>query len=760
MSTSTTTWEGALLAGGRYHVTRKLGEGGMGYVYLADDRNLDTQVVIKVPRAAMLEDKEFAGRFTRESRALVRLAHHSIVKINDVGEHDGVPFVVLQYLAGGSLQDRQEHGPDRRPLPQSLHELTSWLERVAQALDFVHRQGYIHRDIKPGNILFDTEGHAYISDFGVAKALAERSNAPQTVHTGTGMVLGTPQYMAPEMVLGQAFDGRVDQYALAVTVYEMVSGGFPFDGPTGAAILLKQSTEQPALLGDLVPGIPEEMSGAVKKALEKDPQRRFADCSAFARSVLQELKPGTPPIPQFSSTDNRALTETTKPEAIAVTCPACQKKLKVPASTAGKRLRCPRCQGPISVTGTVSSAPPETFAAVAESGRTSTIPASRAPSLGKAAGSDTVLEATAPDASKRSFRRLGFLIVCLGLGLVLTVGAVWLVGRLGLFGTSPRTSVAVAKAPEKATPVLPKLEPTKAPDKAPPAIPENKPKWGDPTFAKSIGLPLVLIPRGKFRMGSPQGEANRSEDEELHDVEITRDFDVGKFTVTVGQFREFVRDANHQTEAEKDGEGGWGFNEQTGKFEGRKPQYTWKNPGWTQTDEHPVVNVSWNDAVAFCDWLSTKEAKKYRLPTEAEWEYACRANTTTRYYSGDSEDSLQGVANIADASLKRKFAGASWAKEWDDGYPFTAPVGKFKPNAFGLYDMHGNVYQWCSDWYDKDYYKKSSGQDPKGPGAGVNRVIRGGSFDDGVSFCRSARRGDYTPSNRYYYFGFRVVCVR
>src|SRR5262249_10455549 len=138
-------------------------------------------------------------------------------------------------------------------------------------------------------------------------------------------------------------------------------------------------------------------------------------------------------------------------------------------------------------------------------------------------------------------------------------------------------------------------------------------------------------------------------------------------------------------------------------------RYSWRNPGFAQTDEHPVVNVSWNDAQAFCDWLSQKEGKKYRLPTEAEWEYGCRANTRTRFHGGDEDGTLWQVANAMDRSL-----GAQWSynklknKEvqrrlsdwfesvtWDDGYPFTAPVGRFRPNAFGLYDMHGNVWEWC-----------------------------------------------------------------
>ena len=131
-----------------------------------------------------------------------------------------------------------------------------------------------------------------------------------------------------------------------------------------------------------------------------------------------------------------------------------------------------------------------------------------------------------------------------------------------------------------------------------------------------------------------------------------------------------------------------------------------------------MVNVSWNDAVAFCKWLSKKEGKTYRLPTEAEWEYACRAGTTTRYYSGDDPETLAKVGNVADAALKAKFPDWKYTIKANDGYVFTAPVGKFKPNAFGLYDMHGNAWQWCADWYGADYYATSPLDDPTGPDSG------------------------------------------
>src|SRR5262249_20854156 len=144
-------------------------------------------------------------------------------------------------------------------------------------------------------------------------------------------------------------------------------------------------------------------------------------------------------------------------------------------------------------------------------------------------------------------------------------------------------------------------------------------KTGD-TICNSLGMPMVLIPAGRFVMGSPMNEAGRDEDEAPHTGEITRAFYLGKCEVTLGQFRTFVEDSGYRTEAERDGVGGSGYSEQAGvwKSEGRQPRFSWRETGFPRTDEHPVTNVSWNDAVAFCKWLSRKEGRTYRLPTEAE----------------------------------------------------------------------------------------------------------------------------------------------
>jgi formylglycine-generating enzyme required for sulfatase activity len=287
-----------------------------------------------------------------------------------------------------------------------------------------------------------------------------------------------------------------------------------------------------------------------------------------------------------------------------------------------------------------------------------------------------------------------------------------------------------------------------------------------------VKLKMVLIPAGEFLMGSRESAEdtaalfNKTYDGNLlkaegfadehpqHRVRITRPFYLGAYHVTRGQFRRFVADTGYKTDAEKGGISGW--NPDKNQFEFNE-KYSWRNTGFEQTEEHPVVDVSWNDAVEFCKWLSRKEGKTYRLPTEAEWEYACRAGTPTRYYSGDDPETLANVGDVADATFELKFPGGRYTIKACDGYVFTAPVGSFKPNAFGLYDMHGNAWQWCADWYGKEYYAASPADDPTGPASGHDRVLRGGSWGCGPYITRSAGRYGFAPDFRGDGTGFRVA---
>ncbi len=280
-------------------------------------------------------------------------------------------------------------------------------------------------------------------------------------------------------------------------------------------------------------------------------------------------------------------------------------------------------------------------------------------------------------------------------------------------------------------------------------------------IANSIGMRLVLLPKGKFRMGSPDGELGRDNDEgPVHDVELTKPFYLAAHAVTIGQFKQFVKASGYRTDAETEGTGGSGYDPVAMKIEGNnRPQFNWKEVGWPQTDRHPVVNVSWNDAMKFCEWLSKKEKKAYRLPTEAEWEYACRAGTSTRYWCGDADENLKGVGNVADTSLKARLGpgGAVQCVDWSDGHPFTAPVGSFRPNPWGLYDMHGNVFQWCNDWMDTNYYRVSPLTDPPGPAIGTRHIYRGGCWSANPRGSRSAYRLWGMPAERNCRVGFRVA---
>lgn len=308
----------------------------------------------------------------------------------------------------------------------------------------------------------------------------------------------------------------------------------------------------------------------------------------------------------------------------------------------------------------------------------------------------------------------------------------------------------------------------------------------DPVIASSVlenrlGMKFVLVPAGDFLMGSDESPEALARDFPLlehkrfveladeapvHRVRLTRPFYMGQHEVTVAQFRRFVQASGYVPEAEADGSGGYGYkpdydpdlSASGDAFAGRDPQYSWRNPGFAQRDDHPVVNVTWNDAVALSRWLSAQEGVTYRLPTEAEWEYAARAGSRTRYHSGDAPASLLKIANVFDAD-----AAPNWPK-WrqhalhgQDGYAFTAPVGSFSANAFGLHDMHGNVWEWCADWYDDNYYAHSPVDDSAGPATGKVRVRRGGSWHTWPFYVRASYRNWNAATTRYTLVGIRLV---
>jgi formylglycine-generating enzyme required for sulfatase activity len=264
---------------------------------------------------------------------------------------------------------------------------------------------------------------------------------------------------------------------------------------------------------------------------------------------------------------------------------------------------------------------------------------------------------------------------------------------------------------------------------------------------------LVLLPPGKFYMGSPDGEKAREANEVRHEVTLSEPFYLGGRTVTRAEFRRFVEETGYATDAESDHQGGNRLDTASGGWR-KDPALSWRSPSFEQADDHPVVMVSWNDATKYAEWLGSKDGRKYRLPTEAEWEYACRAGTRTPFFFGDDGSDMIRFGNAADASFRRE-TRRKWGIQADDGYAFTAPAGHFQPNRFGLYDMHGNVWQWCADRTGD--YPQTRVTDPVGPSGDGVRVLRGGSWYSDPPIARAAHRYGYAQNGRLCDAGFRLA---
>jgi formylglycine-generating enzyme required for sulfatase activity len=267
--------------------------------------------------------------------------------------------------------------------------------------------------------------------------------------------------------------------------------------------------------------------------------------------------------------------------------------------------------------------------------------------------------------------------------------------------------------------------------------------------ARPLSDPKFLFVKGGcFQMGNNFEEGNEDE-KPVHEVCLS-DYYMGKYEVTVEDFKKFADESGYKTEAEK----GNGCYEWDIKKWDKNKEINWRNTDFEQTDKHPVVCVSWNDAVEYAKWLSKKEGKNYRLPTEAEWEYAVRdGGKKYEYIWGDGDPS----GNIADEAAKKRFPSWTVWEGYNDGYVFTSPAGSFKSKVTGLYDVAGNVWEWTSDWYGKKYYSSSPKDNPKGPEKGDKKVARGGSWLNKPDFFRASDRFRVEPAKRFVNGGFRLV---
>ncbi|MGH3666459.1 MAG: Stk1 family PASTA domain-containing Ser/Thr kinase, partial [Egibacteraceae bacterium] len=284
---------GRQVLAGRYTLRGLLGRGGMADVQLAQDEVLDRQVAVKLLHQRYTDDPAFVERFKREARAAASLNHPNMVAVYDTGESDGRPFIVMEYVAGRTLQDVLRH---EGVLPARAAEITA---DAALALHYAHERGLVHRDVKPANIMLSDEGQVKVTDFGIARAV----NA-ETI-TQTAAVFGTAAYIAPEQARGGAVDARTDVYSLGVVLYEMLTGQQPFSGDSAVALAYKHVSENPTVPSQINPEITSEMEAVVLKAMAKDPDDRYPDARAFhsdLQRALQGLTVSAPPALAYATT--------------------------------------------------------------------------------------------------------------------------------------------------------------------------------------------------------------------------------------------------------------------------------------------------------------------------------------------------------------------------------------------------------------------------------------------------------------------------
>ena len=757
---------------GDYRVLEVLGVGGMGVVFRAEDPKLKRQVALKAMKPAVAASRSAKERFLREAQATASIEHDNIVRIYQVGEDSGVPFIAMEFLRGESLQTclKREKKLDQRDVLRIGRE-------IAQGLAAAHDRGLIHRDIKPDNVWIEAEsGRAKILDFGLVRAAGDDAGL-----TRTGVVVGTPKYMAPEQAQGQSVDHRCDLFSLGSVLYHLATGKAPFAGGNITATLMAVASEDPQAADEISPEIDPELARLIMRLLSKDPEQRPQSAAEVA-SAIKHIE-ARMAAEQSEAAEHSSLAPTTSLPQIA-TRSVSEAPIQARGASKGKqrsRRRPPRFPRPrvgllcaggaalLLVAGTIFFIPTKDGTIRVEINDPNievSIKGTEIVLKQADQGKDTTLS---PGEKTLIVQRGDFKFetgkLILKKGETVMVRVELLAGKIQvrqgekLIGEKSvaelaKSSGASGKTPKsgdsgyKSDPPPPAIAPFDAEQAK-----KHQQAWADHLgvpFKKEVDLgggvkiAMVLIPPGEFLMGSTDeerarwlNEATAAKDQTAidnipgegpqHHMRLTKPFYMAVHEVTQEQYQRVMG-----TNPSQYSSSGARKTMVAGQF----------------TNRHPVERVSWLDAVDFCNKLSAFQKQRpgngFRLPTEAEWEYSCRAGSTGAYYCADeSELGNYGWCGVNSAGKTRA-------------------VGEKLPNGFGLHDMHGSVYEWCWDVYDGKYYQKlgeADVLDPFGPTAGSDRVNRGGCWVFSAWLCRSAFRYWHPPAYRGDFLGFRLALV-
>jgi len=779
-----------------YEVIGELGRGGMGVVYLVRNKLMGRLEVLKVVSGHLVERPGVRDRFLREVQSAAKLQHKNIVTAYSAMRLGESIVLAMEYVQGDDLAKEVKSGG---PLP--VINACYFIYQAALGLQHAHERGMVHRDIRPANLIVAREGKKAIVkvlDFGLAKVTSE--GQADSGLTREGQMLGTPEYIAPEQIRdAQSADIRADIYSLGCTFYYLLTGGPPFRGDSLWDLYQAHFSMDAGPLNLVRPDVPVELAAVVAKMMAKDPRRRFQTPGEVAQALTPFFKQGSVAVqganPEISQVGQPAATQSA-PRPVPV--PARPAMQRTPAPVSEARTPAPTQPGSIleglvdlreteplfdkMLDGIAPAAVPKPIQQAHQVWSTAVAKLSRlGPRRWWAAAGVLLLGFVVAWAA-------GVLRVKTSHGMIELVNlpkdaevfvdgeevaVTWPGGGKPavVTVTAGKHKIKVKKdgieisgheltvqaegkekftvrfvPPPKLLNELPKDDDadstrTAKKDARPDASPAIKTASSPGSFENSIGMTLKRIPAGEFFMGAPDDDIEAGKDEKpSHRVRISKPFYLGICEVTQAQYEAVM--GNNPSHFSANGEG-------KDKIAGQS------------TDRYPVENVSWLDAVRFCNVLSEEDGKKpfyeideeavrvpdwhgqgYRLPTEAEWEYACRANapTPTRYSFGDNPVELGEYGWFNGNSEQR-----------------THPVAQKRPNGFGLYDMHGNAWEWCWDWYGEGYYSQSPANDPTGPAGVSHRVIRGGSWSSDPRYARSALRHRFAAVNQSSYLGFRLA---
>jgi len=706
---------------GKIPLLARLGKGAMGAVYYGIHPRLRIEVAVKVLQSFLAaEDPSLVERFYREAQTAARVSSPHLVHVLDVDEEHGLFYIVMEYVRGVSVADyiKQASAAGRAGVPEG--DALKTVLAASKGLAAAHAEGIVHRDVKPSNIMLpkrkDGEGYvlelAKLADLGLARPLYQASAL-----TVSFEALGTPGYMAPEQAQDASHvSTTADVFSMGATLYALLCGHAPFPGDTALAVLSNTIREAHRPITEFRPDVSLATESLLDRCLAKEPRRRYADGAALVaalRACRDELGLPESPTPVPATFDTTVLSrEGARSQQPKRARGQTTRTLHPPPtpSRAGEGAG----GGPPAAQTALQSPPPPLFES-ARPGRQAGTPVAQAVPLPAPPRAPEAKPAQ-PAAPAEGARKAAVLFPPLPSNAL---------GRHHRYIQWPFDMYEARRRQAESA------EATGLPLRM--HVPLSVQQRQTASTDRGLEIELVLLPAGEFLMGSPHSEEFRERDEYSHYVRLTRPFYIGVTPVTQAQWLALT------------GENASRFKEAA------------------DSPQRPVERVSWNDIQQkFLPRLAPLASPgwEFRLPTEAEWEYACRAGVETPFYFG------QSISMEKLNCKEERTSGNDW--KWIYSHDLlggpkerqeTTPVRAYGPNAWGLYDTHGNVWEWCADWYNEAFYQKAQAVDPLCTDPGEGRVLRGGSWNYSARYCRAACRYHTAPDLRNFSFGFRLVCA-